>query len=79
MSTITDPDAPEPPSEEEENELPAASLSAPIRLVGFWAAIALPFLYLPLLATGLETTGQRQIFLVLLVLNLVALLVGRRH
>ncbi|WP_227374224.1 hypothetical protein [Haladaptatus halobius] len=79
MSTITDSETRENRSNEEENRSAAFSLSAPVRLVGFWMAIALPFLYLPLLAAGLETTGQRQTFLLLLVLNVVALTVGRRY
>lgn len=79
MSTITDPETRENRSNEEENRSTAFSLSAPVRLVGFWMAIALPFLYLPLLAAGLETTGQQQTFFLLLVLNVVALVVGRRY
>ncbi|WP_227353898.1 hypothetical protein [Haladaptatus salinisoli] len=79
MSTITDPETRENRSNEEENESTAFSLSAPVRLVGFWMAIALPFLYLPLLTAGLETTGQRQTFVLLLALNVIALAVGHRH
>ena len=45
----------------------------------FWSAIALPFLYLPLLAYGLETTSQLGAFFLLLVANVLALLVGHRY
>lgn len=55
------------------------SVSASVRFVGFWTAIALPFLYVPLLATGLESSGQRQTFFLLVVLNVAALLLGHRH
>ncbi|WP_458187543.1 hypothetical protein [Haladaptatus sp. NG-WS-4] len=80
MSTITDPEVTENPSKDDrERELSTISLSTPIRFVGFWTAVALPFLYLPLLATGLETTGQRQTFVFLFALNVVALVVGRRY
>lgn len=55
------------------------------RLVGqveaafFWAAVVLPFLHLPLLLTGLETSSEAVTFTALLVLNFVALVVGHRH
>lgn len=53
-------------------------VSAPVRFVAFWLAVALPFLYLPLLASGLE--GQQPtVFGTLLALNSVALLVGHGH
>jgi len=48
------------------------------RAAGFWTAIALPFLYLPLL-TGLDERTHAVVFLSLLVVNLVALLLGRHH
>jgi hypothetical protein len=50
-----------------------------LRAVGFWAAIALPFLYVPLLLFGLEKQTHAIAFLGLLALNLIALLVGRSH
>lgn len=49
------------------------------RALGFWSAVALPFLYLPLLAAGLETVTETTAVLALLVLNLLALLVGRGY
>ncbi|MFP4218250.1 MAG: hypothetical protein ACLFR6_05365 [Salinarchaeum sp.] len=51
----------------------------PIRFVGFWLSVALPFLYLPLLATGLNTVSQTIAFLGLLALNVVALAVGHSY
>ncbi|SDM48420.1 hypothetical protein SAMN04487949_1817 [Halogranum gelatinilyticum] len=53
-------------------------LAAPIRFVGFWAAVSLPFLYLPLLAGGLESS-ELSVFAGLLLLNLVAFVVGHEH
>ncbi|WP_247001671.1 hypothetical protein [Halosolutus gelatinilyticus] len=55
------------------------SLATPIRRTGFWAAIVLPFLYVPLLATGLSSSSETMTFLALLAVNLVALYVGHAH
>ncbi|WP_225334879.1 hypothetical protein [Halomicrobium urmianum] len=49
------------------------------RSVAFWTAVTLPFLYLPLLATGLEKSSHVTAFLALLAANAVALLVGHSH
>ncbi|MFC4359952.1 hypothetical protein ACFO0N_18550 [Halobium salinum] len=51
---------------------------APLRFVGFWAAIAFPFLYVPLLMGGLEG-NEATVFLALLVVNALALLVGHGY
>jgi hypothetical protein len=55
------------------------TLVAPIRWVAFWTAIALPFLYLPLLATGLQSSGVRTAFGVLVLANALTLLVGHSY
>ncbi|MFC4542245.1 hypothetical protein ACFO5R_09925 [Halosolutus amylolyticus] len=55
------------------------SMATPIRKTGFWAAIVMPFLYVPLLATGLSTSRETMVFLGLLAVNLVALYVGHAH
>ncbi len=55
------------------------SLATPIRRTGFWMAIVLPFLYVPLLARGLSTSTDTIVFLTLLGLNLLALYVGHAH
>ena len=52
------------------------TLLRPVYQLAFWAAIVLPFLHLPLLATGLETQTQTVAFVVLLACNAVALVVG---
>jgi len=55
------------------------TLVAPIRGVAFWTAVALPFLYLPLLATGLQSSAVRTAFGVLVLANIVTLLVGHSY
>lgn len=55
------------------------SVSRPLTGLAFWAAIALPFLHLPLLVTGLETTRMAIAFLLLLGLNVLALVVGHSY
>lgn len=51
----------------------------PVRAIGFWSAVSLPFLYVPLLATGLDTVAQTAVFLVLLLLNVLAVVVGHSY
>jgi hypothetical protein len=53
-------------------------LTTPLRFVAFWAAVALPFLYVPLLAGGLEGQ-QATVFAGLLLANVVALVLGHEH
>ncbi len=50
-----------------------------LRAVAFWSAIALPFLYLPILFTGLETQNEIGAFAMLLVLNVLAIVSGHYH
>jgi len=51
----------------------------PVTWVAFWSAIVLPFLYLPLLATGLQSESVLLAFLILVTLNAIAILIGHRH
>jgi len=53
--------------------------TTPLEVVGFWSAVALPFLYMPLLLTGISSQAELLTFLGLLVLNLAALLAGHDH
>ncbi|MFC6824517.1 hypothetical protein [Halopelagius fulvigenes] len=53
-------------------------LFAPIRFLAFWLAVTLPFLYLPLLISGLQGE-QVTVFGTLLALNVAALVVGHGH
>ena len=79
MSTLTNPNEMDG-SEDDETRLSSSfSFVSSIRFIGFWAAVVLPFLYVPLLANGLETSGQLQTFLLLLAANIVALLFGHHH
>lgn len=55
------------------------SLTTPIEMVGFWTAVALPFLYVPLLLAGLNTPAETITFAALLVLNVIALFVGHSY
>jgi len=52
---------------------------SPVQALSFWIAVALPFLYIPLLATGLTSRPLIGAFLALLLCNAVALLVGHPH
>lgn len=55
------------------------TFTTPVEVVGFWAAVALPFLYLPLLVTGISSEAELITFLGLLTLNFAALLAGHGH
>ena len=58
---------------------PSLDLLGPVRGIAFWTAIALPFLYLPLLASGLQSSSVRTVFAALVACNAVALLVGHSY
>lgn len=52
----------------------------PVTGAAFWAAVALPFLHLPLLlVTGLSSRSTGLAFAALVGMNVVALLIGHRH
>jgi len=56
----------------------ARLVAAPLRFVGFWAAVALPFVYLPLLVGGIA--GEEAVaFAGLVALHAVALLIGHNY
>ncbi|MFA1612330.1 hypothetical protein [Halobellus rubicundus] len=59
-------------------EHPVEALATPLRFVAFWTAIALPFLYFPLLAGGL-TGSEPTVFVALLLANAVALVAGHDY
>ena len=50
-----------------------------VATVAFWSAIALPALYVPLLALGLDTRQDLALFLALFALHVVALVAGRSY
>jgi len=55
------------------------ALTTPVEVLGFWSAVALPFLYLPLLFTGISSDAELLTFVGLLALNVAALLAGHGH
>lgn len=55
------------------------TLSWLVRATGFWLAVVLPFLYLPLLLRGFGGRGELLAFAGLVVLNAVALVVGHEY
>jgi len=75
MSTPSITDLPSLPADGDDASLRKVLLW-PVHRLAFWAAVVLPFLYLPLLATGLETETQTIAFVVLLACNVVALVLG---
>lgn len=56
-----------------------SQVAAPLRQLGFWSAIALPFLYVPLIATGLRTQADLLVFLGLLSANVLAVALGHTY
>lgn len=54
-------------------------LWASLRRVAFWAAVALPFLYVPLLATGIGSRVELLAFAGLVAAQVATLLVGHCH
>ncbi len=73
------------PSPTDDAELPdhrALSRAAvrPLRAIAFWSAIALPFLYIPLLLMeGLGSGSHMTAFLTLVALHVVSVVIGHRH
>lgn len=49
--------------------------TTPLEIVGFWSAIVIPLLYLPVIASGMGV----EIILGLVAFNLLALLAGHTH
>jgi len=54
-------------------------LRATAQAVAFWGAIVLPFVYLPMLALGLQTIERQLLFTSLVALNVVLVIVGHHH
>lgn len=55
------------------------TLLEPVEAIAFWAAIGLPFLYLPLFVSGPDTTAGWTATLGLVVAHVVTLYLGRSH
>ncbi|WP_207890186.1 hypothetical protein [Natrarchaeobius chitinivorans] len=79
-STVSDPKTEgESGTERKTLERVVPPLAEPIRRAGFWTAIVIPFLYVPVLANGLTTWLESSLFLCLLVINVLALYVGHAY
>lgn len=52
---------------------------APLAALAFWAAIAIPVLYLPLLLSGIESRTGLGLFLGLVGVHLLTLIGGRNY
>lgn len=71
----------EPTGDETENGVARLrrTLHRTASAAGFWLAVMLPFLYVPLLATGIATAAERRALLLLVGLNGLSLYLGRGH
>jgi hypothetical protein len=56
-----------------------ATLLKPFEVVGFWSAVALPFLYVPLVVSGPSTRAEQTALAALVLTHVIALLLGHRH
>lgn len=54
-------------------------LGHPLRVAGFWTGVALPFVYLPLLLTGIGSATEAQLLAMLVMVQAVGLWVGRSY
>ncbi|MEF8979949.1 MAG: hypothetical protein V5A39_13960 [Haloarculaceae archaeon] len=75
MSSPSITDLPSAPTDVDDGSLVQAIVT-PLHRLAFWAAIALPFLHLPLLVSGLDSETRILAFVALLACNVLALLVG---
>ncbi|MFP9192310.1 hypothetical protein [Natronosalvus vescus] len=55
------------------------SLGQTITAVGFWVGTLLPFAYVPVFLTGLNSTTRLGLFVALVAINVVALIVGHEY
>lgn len=55
------------------------TLLRPVEAAGFWAAVGLPFVYVPLLVAGVQTPAEQLAIGVLLGVHALALFLGRHH
>lgn len=52
---------------------------ARLRAAAFWVAVCLPVAYVPLLATGLDTTEHQLLLVGFLSLNVIVVVLGHRY
>ena len=55
-----------------------AVVTTPVRFVGFWVAVLLPFVYVPLLFTELQGATMSA-FLALITVHVVSLVLGKQY
>ena len=55
------------------------AFTTPLEVAGFWTAVVLPFLYMPMLFAGISGTNELLTFFGLLAFNLAALMAGHGH
>jgi hypothetical protein len=56
-----------------------STLRTLVRAMAFWTAVLLPFSYVPLLATGLDSVPVALTFVVLMAVNVCALVLGQSY
>ena len=78
MSTST-PSTPDPSTTDLRSRLGLETILKPVRATSFYAALALPLAYVPLLVSGLETVSGTTTFALLLGLHVLALAAGHGH
>ena len=78
MST-TSPSMPDAPTTDLRSRITLETVLKPIRATSFYAALALPLVYVPLLVSGLESVSQTTTFALLLGLHVLALAAGHGH
>lgn len=55
------------------------ALFRPFEALAFWSAVALPFVYIPLLLSGIETSAELLAVATLIGAHVVALVLGHHH
>jgi hypothetical protein len=78
MST-TSPSMPDAPTPDLRSRINLETVLKPVRATSFYAALALPLVYVPLLVSGLESVSQTTTFALLLGLHVLALAAGHGH
>lgn len=67
------------PDPSDGDQFPWDGLPAGVRAAAFWGAVALPVAYVPLFATGLDTTEHQLLLIGLLAVNVVVVVLGHRY
>lgn len=57
----------------------SATVLKPLEVAGFWAAVALPFLYLPLVVAGPSTSAEQTALAAMMLAHALSLVLGHRH